>query len=559
MTYELSPYELSRLHEVCVRLPNDPKLKPAWGTYKPSQECLQLPSERKRSIFAEELLEKEPPVPKLVLLCLRVIAENYRRGPLLPPPLDTNDMINMLCDLLPIDLPLIDLFTIDNNIYWKRVFMGKTSDKFMSNIMGEQHNTDWKSLGITQKYRELIENTDYESWNFDRVDEISQRVKDYVTELNITKMKTIKKYSIDKGEFMDSFEITNYPPDICHHGNLKVLGELTNLVSLSLEFSPHEMQTDFEPRFMEFSYNDAVNLSNGLRSLENLKILKLRNSRFDSKKFKVLAEGFFALALEELEFYFCRLNDECSLTIFKILQCNKNLKKLTLAGNNFRIRVPKALAFGIQYFEGKLDYLDISRNPLKDEAITYLIRGVIGVEQINHLNVTGIGVTSEGAALISEFIKEHKYLQKVDMVAVPITEDGGDRLIKCLKDNVNVIHLDYRGCGLSINQEYQMEILLKRNRYILENPYLREEEKNNWTTEEIEAWVNRVKNKVYLEAEDEFRQNVYCKSLVLDAVRAKSFMPSIFKAREEELVMESEEKIGSFMIRRTDNYQFILL
>lgn len=493
MAFELSPHKLSAIHNCCVRLPNDNKLKPAWGAYKPSKECLTLPSERNREIFSEELLEKEPPVPKLVLLCLRVIAENYKRGPLLPPPLDTKDMLNMLCELLPIDLPLIDLFTIDNNIFWKRVFLGKNSDKFLSGILGEQPNMDWKSLGITQKYRELVENTDFEAWDFDRVEEISQMVKDYVTDLKITKLKTIKKYSIDKGEFMDSFEISNYPPDLCHHGNLKVLGELKNLVSLSLEFSPHEMQKDFEPRFMDFSYNDAVNLSNGLRELENLKILRLRNSRFDSKKFRVLVEGLERLALEELEFYFCRLNDECSLTVFKILQTNKELKRLVLAGNYFRIRVPKALAFGIQHFEGQLDYLDISRNPLKDEAITYLIRGIIGVHQVKHLNVTGIGVTSEGAALLCEFVKEHKYLQKMDMVAVPVTEDGGDRLIKCLKENVNVIHLDYRGCGLSIDQEFKMDILLKRNRYILENPYLRAEEKDNWTTEEIEAWVNRSK------------------------------------------------------------------
>lgn len=432
-------------------------------------------------------------MPKLSLLCLRLIAENYRRGPLLPPLLATSDMINKLCELLPIDLPLIDLLQIDNRIFWKRVFMGKSSDKFLSNTMGEQHNTDWKSLGITQKYRELVENTDFESWSFDRIEEISQMVKVYITDLKINKMKTIKKYSIEKGDFMDSFEIANYPPDLCHHGSLKVIGELKNLVSLSLEFSPHEMQKDFEPRFMEFSYNDAVNLANGLRELEQLKILKLRNSRFDSKKFKVLAEGFMHLPLEELEFYFCRLNDECSLTVFKILQSNQQLKRLGLAGNYFKIRVAKALAFGIQYFEGNLDYLDISRNPLKDEAITYLIRGIIGVEQVKRLNVTGIGVTSEGAALLSEFIKEHKFLQRMDMVAVPVTENGAERLIKCLKENVNVIQLDYRGCGLSMNQEYQMDILLKRNRYILDNPYLREEEKDNWTTAKIEAWVSRVK------------------------------------------------------------------
>lgn len=493
MTYQLSPQELSLLHGCCVRLPNDTLLKPAWGTYKPSKECLQLPSEQNRQIFSEELLEKDPPVPKLVILCLKVIAENYKRGDLLPPPLNTNDLINMLCELLPIDLPLIDLFTIDNRIFWRRVFQGKNADKFLTSFMKEQHNTDYKSLGISQKYRELIENTDFEAWEFDRVEEISQMVKNYVTELKITKMKVIKKHSIDKGEFMDTFEIRNYPPNLCHHGSLKVLGELKNLVSLSLEFSPHEMQIDFEPRFMEFSYDDAVNLASGLRELENLKILKFRNSRFDSEKFKVITEGFKDLALEELEFYFCRLGDECSLTVFKILQTNKDLKRFNLSGNYFRIRVPKALAFGIQNFEGKLEYLDISRNPLKDEAITFLIRGIIGVQQVKHLNVTGIGVTSEGAALLSEFVKEHQYLEKMDMVAVPVSESGGDRLIKCLKDNVNVVHLDYRGCGLNMNQEYQMEVLLRRNRYILANPYLRAEEKDNWTTEEIEAWINRVK------------------------------------------------------------------
>lgn len=493
MSQQLTPLELAHLHEHCVHLPNDPKVKTAWGTYKPSIECLQLPSERNRSIFAEEILEKDLDVPKLTKLCLKIVAENYKQGPLLPPPLDTPEMLNMMCELIPVDLPLKNILHIDSQIYWKRIYLAKNPDKFLNNILQARPFIDWKPLGVTQKYIEKIENTDFEAWNFEQLDVLSGLVKDFVTDLKISKLKTIKKYSIEKGKYMDTFEITNYPSDMCHHGSLRVLGELKSLVSLSIEFSPHDMQRDFEPRFMEFSYTDALNLADGLKSLENLKILKLRNSKFDCRKFKAITEGIFHLPLEELEFYFCHLSDKCCLTIFKILQLLKDLKRLGLAGNYFKILTPKALAYGIQCYEGKLDYLDISRNPLTDEAITYLVRGIIGVEQVKHLNVSGIGVTSDGAAILSEFVKEHQYLEKLDLVAVPITEFGGGRLIKCLNDNMNVIHLDYRCCDLDINQEYQLEILVRRNRYISENPYLRKDQKDNWTMEDIENWVNRVK------------------------------------------------------------------
>lgn len=61
-----------------------------------------------------------------------------------------------------------------------------------------------------------------------------------------------------------------------------------------------------------------------------------------------------------------------------------------------------------------------------------------------------------------------------------------------------------------------------------------------------------------MEAEEEFEKQNFCKRNAMQFNRGKSFMPSLFKTRGPK-PEPSEEKMGSFMIGKTDHYQRKLL
>lgn len=74
-------------------------------------------------------------------------------------------------------------------------------------------------------------------------------------------MSPLKKQSIETNKYNQSYQIYNYPVMDCHHGNLKVLGILTNLKSLTLEFNIANIGLNYERRYFECSYLDIQNLA----------------------------------------------------------------------------------------------------------------------------------------------------------------------------------------------------------------------------------------------------------------------------------------------------------
>lgn len=119
--------------------------------------------------------------------------------------------------------------------------------------------------------------------------------------------------------------------------------------------------------------------------------------------------------------------------------------------------------------------------------------GLLGTNQVIHLNVNGIEVTSKGARYVVELLGIHPKLRKMDMCCLPLGEEGGDRLIELLKDNKLLYHLESRGCEMNLDQEFKVRLLVSRNKYFFDNPILMEEVTSKEMESDANEWAARVK------------------------------------------------------------------
>ncbi|CAD7076676.1 unnamed protein product [Hermetia illucens] len=479
-------------------LPKDKFLQVSHPVYQPSLMAQLLTSERTRLLFAEavELESSKSSVPRLSELCNIVLAREFKSGKL-PSDLHTEDL-NYIGDHLDVNMPLIDIVDLDNEIYWKRVFKEKCNDIKLKCTKLHDVETDFKKEAIQVKLAEIIETTSYELWDDEGMINLSEAVAPYVFTLHITKLTPMKEGVIERDSNLLDYKMYNYPESECHHGSLEMLGYLSNLTELRIELLPPGLGYEYHRRFFLFSTTDIENLAKGLKRLTALNHLSIKRSRLDEKKMKILVLGLLHLPLETVEFSYCELHDKAGLCIGKLLQDVHSIKSLELEGNYLGKNGLEPIAFAMRGYEGALEYYGVARNPVTDDGVYILGSGLLGTNQVIHLNVNGIEVTSKGARYVVELLGIHPKLRKMDMCCLPLGEEGGDRFIELLKENKLLYHLESRGCEMNLDQEFKVRLLVSRNKYFFDNPILMEEVTSKEMESDANEWASRVKHPVLL-------------------------------------------------------------
>ncbi|XP_043654285.1 uncharacterized protein LOC122620745 [Drosophila teissieri] len=264
----------------------------------------------------------------------------------------------------------------------------------------------------------------------------------------------------------------NYPDAHCHHIDLGFVRYFKNMVSLTLEFLGPPNVKDYHSRYMKFSDGDMVRLSRGLRNLQNLKTFRLRNSRLSMKKFRILARALQSLdSLEEVDFGFDQMTDECSEGLSYLLKRPMMYRIIQLEHNklgaNSAIVLGEALS---QSQVGVLEYLGLAHNPLNELALHSLITCLIGTPHVWALNISGINTTQGSFARdIGILLRSHTPLMSLEMAAINIGNSQGNQILRSLEKNTRVLYADFRECELSIDQEFEVDMIVRRNNYINEN------------------------------------------------------------------------------------------
>ncbi|KAH8263343.1 hypothetical protein KR044_007605 [Drosophila immigrans] len=269
----------------------------------------------------------------------------------------------------------------------------------------------------------------------------------------------------------------DYPPKHCHHIDLSFVRYFDMLESLTIEFLGPKMDRAYHKRHLNFSSKDIAHLAKGVRTLQQLKIFRLRNSRMDNRKLLLIVQSLNKLdSLEVADFGYDQLDDNCNVALQMLLERKNMLKELELEynklGGNAIVSIGNALRNGSN--DGPaMEYLGLAHNPLGHSGIGPLVYGILGTNHVARLNISGILVDPAVCARdLAVLLRHHKPLRHLDMNAIKLSSGHGRTFVRALETNRKILHCDCRGCDLSLDQEYEAEVIVRRNMYITRFPYI---------------------------------------------------------------------------------------
>ncbi|CAD7015381.1 unnamed protein product [Ceratitis capitata] len=145
-------------------IPQEHDILTAYDVYRPALETRALKSEQERTLYAEHFIENTKLGP-LRDLCIRALTLAYTPKQL---PLLAEDplKIRLYYDSLSIDLPLEQCYDITDEIYWRRYVLAKNKDV----TLAFKKDYNWRSLGLSMKFVELVEAYDSEESESDSTD-----------------------------------------------------------------------------------------------------------------------------------------------------------------------------------------------------------------------------------------------------------------------------------------------------------------------------------------------------------------------------------------------------
>ncbi|XP_017130620.1 uncharacterized protein LOC108148219 [Drosophila elegans] len=333
----------------------------------------------------------------------------------------------------------------------------------------------------------------------------------------------------------------DYPDDHCHHIDLGFVRFFGNMVSFTLEFLGPPHIPHYHSRLMKFSAGDMVRLSRGLRCLPNLKTFKLRNGHLDLKKFRILARALRTMdSLEEVDFGYDQMTDECSEGLSHLLKRPKMYRIIQLEYNRLGTNSAVVLAEALSKSqEGVLEYLGLAHNPLSELAIHSLISGFIGTPHVMALNLSGIDSAMGAFARdIGTLLRSHTPLVSLEMAAISLGANQGTKLLRSLEKNNRVLYADFRECDMNNDQEFEVDMILRRNDYIRENLH---------HGENLCAVVKERRHPIVQRIEEDFARRTECQK-----VRPKfssSSKESIAEVVEEKKEAEEEKDIWALLAR----------
>ncbi|KAH8251828.1 hypothetical protein KR038_009168 [Drosophila bunnanda] len=264
----------------------------------------------------------------------------------------------------------------------------------------------------------------------------------------------------------------DYPAHHCHHIDLSFVRHLRNLVSFTLEFLGPANVKDFHSRYLKFSDSDIVRLGKGLGELEHLKTFRLRNSHMDARKLRILARTLKAMeSLEEVDFGYNQMPDDCSDALAYLLQRPKMFRILQLEYNRLGIKTTIMLAKALtEEHDGVLEYLGLAHNPINELALETFFTELVNTQHVLALNISGLENTRGilGRA-IAKLLRRHQPLISLEMAANYIGVAQGEIIVKSLERNQKVLYMDCRVCDMNADQEFEVDMIVRRNNYIHEN------------------------------------------------------------------------------------------
>ncbi|KAH8377712.1 hypothetical protein KR093_006755, partial [Drosophila rubida] len=344
----------------------------------------------------------------------------------------------------------------------------------------------------------------------------------------------------NKKKLLDRIHRYDYPAKHCHHIDLSFVRYFDMLESLTIEFLGPEMQRDYHKRHLNFSYNDMVHLAMGLATLQQLKTFRLRNSRMDSMKLLIIARVLKQLnGLEVVDFSYDQLPDDSNVALEMLLDRRVMLKKLELEYNNLGKKSVESIGYALKCYSVNdrnappLQYLSLAHNPLGETFIQSLIHSIANTNHVEELNINGAGGPVESILRdVCHLLRQHAPLRRLSLAGINLQDRESRELICSLCANENVVEFDCRGCELEEDEEYEADVIARRNKYVRDNAHLAAvKETEEAFAEYLSHWHHPIVNQVE------------SKSAVLaECIKWRTVSSSSSSSVEEEEQVEHQEQ-----------------
>lgn len=168
-------------------IPNEPGLRDVYQLYRTSPSTRELESEKRREVFADEFIDNER-LGTLAALCVRTLAK-WTEGYIPDAVLEDPVKLRIYYDSLSVELPLKDCYLIEDLRFWRRVVLAKSRDKSLALKKIDQY--DWRGVGISLKYVELVEACPAASWQEEEMAELGSLVREHVRTLHIRHLESL--------------------------------------------------------------------------------------------------------------------------------------------------------------------------------------------------------------------------------------------------------------------------------------------------------------------------------------------------------------------------------
>ncbi|XP_050075062.1 uncharacterized protein LOC126562559 [Anopheles maculipalpis] len=456
-------------------------------TYQPSWQTQQLASETQRELFVELVSfcgggnyrpfdamvhvteDVAQDVPKrLSTIVLEFLVASFDGGPE-PKPLSCCQ-VREFGSLLSTELPLVKVIDLESETYWRRVVWCYSNDALV------YHEHDylspkrfWKQQGIELKLAQMIEQQDPQFWELEGLEDTIKKAAPFVDNLYIKQLKPHP--TVEPIEEYEEYDICNAPDELCNHGSLTILGHLVNLTSLSLVFGVKHWIKSYQNRYSNCSSTDIENLGLGLQKLEKLKKFTLSQTRLNSPKLKILLDSVTPLQLETIRLTHCQLAAGCGAILGRFLsRFQPSLTHLDLSHNRFDATELDQLCPGLSVYRGAVDRLDLSYNPIGEAGVLILGGAMKGCAQLSELNFTGCQMGVEGSFRVIQLLSFHATLRKVSLNCVPISPEGGEKLVQVLLENTHIEDVQVRQCGLTNELLAKVRKILRKHAKIRDQP-----------------------------------------------------------------------------------------
>lgn len=292
-----------------------------------------------------------------------------------------------------------------------------------------------------------------------------------------------KDYIVDNSKKVERFKRYKYPARHCHHIDLSFVRYFDLLTSLTFEFLGPRHNRQYHQRHLNFSYEDMSRLAKGLRTLNHLEIFRLRNSRMDAIKLIILSRVLKQLdSLQTVDFGGDELGDDCNIGLGILLDRRVMLKSLELEHNQLgrlalesvgnALRQQAALDDGD---DGEtLRYLGLSHNPVGETGFQGLISDIIGTQHVQELNIIGLEQISPSVLVqqVCNLLRQHAPIRSIQMMGNGLNNIVGLNLLRALEQNHKIRQFDCRDCDLSFEQEFEIDVIMRRNEYEARNTFL---------------------------------------------------------------------------------------